>query len=263
MKRFLIIFLALPLGATTAFSYLGQIVGSFSARDSGCSGLAISDKYLFHLEIPRPYEVNRCHPITGSVVGSFRLPDKTNYYSGLAYSSDGYLWVADPGHSIVYHVDPVTGSVYGFWRTSYKPYGLAPRCTGNGGSGTNALIVTDGATSFAFIHDKGTGSVIASFRIAHPSGHDCAYDWHNKVVWLGDDNYPYVVYGYRLNGSVHASFAIRNPGMWGAGGLTYKGGYLWMACTQYAGPDIIYRIHCPWGIGVEPASVGKVKALFR
>lgn len=264
MRRFSIVLLALALGATAAFPYLGQVVGSFKAPILGCGGLAISKEYLYVLQCPWPHYLHRCHPITGSVFSSYRLPDTVDYYWGLAYGPGGYLWVAEPQRHNVYLFNATYGFRYGSWSTGdHGAAGLTPRCTGDGGAGTDAIIVTDWYPSLAFVHKKITGSVITSFPIAYPSENDCAYDWRNRVVWLGDEDSPYVVYGYRPDGSILASFDIPSPpGYWGAGGLAYRGEYLWLSCSTEK-IDTIYRIHCPARIGVEPASVGKVKALFR
>ncbi len=262
MNRFSIVLLGVALGATSAFSYLGQVVGSFTGPAWVCGGLAISRNHIYVLESNWPHDVYRCNPTTGSVVSSFRLPDITDNYWGLAYGSEGYLWAADPPNRCVYRVDAVSGSRYGSWSTGgHGCTGLAPRCTGDGGLGTTRIFVTD---FFVFVHHKVTGSLIRSFPVTYPSQNDCAYDWRNNALWLGQDITPFTVYAYRPSGYVLASFALAKPGYWGAGGLTYSGEYLWVACSyRGGGKDPVYRIHCPARIGVAPASVGKVKALFR
>lgn len=261
MKKFLLVLLALALGATSAFSYLGQVVGSFESPDTGIVGLAISSDCLYALRGYIPFNrVYRLNPLTGSVKGTFRLPGTTDYFWGLAYSAGGYIWASDLENRYVYRVNATSGSVYGRWRTSYHPCGLAPRCTGDGGEGTYRIIGLDSSANRVLIHGL-TGSVYASFETAYPSSNDIAYDWRNDVVWVVNDEDPYQVYGYKRNGSILASFANPDPAL-NYYALAYRGGYLWISCDTYRA-EHIFRVHCPGGIGVAPASLGKVKALFR
>lgn len=260
MKGLLIGLVGLALITPTAFAYLGQVVGSFVGPHYGSAGLAISRDYLYVMRsYCTPNYVFRCNPLTGSILGTFHLY-ATDYFYGLAYSSDGYVWAGDVEHDRVYRIDAKSGRVNSSWSCPW-PSGLAPRCTGDGGLGTTHILST-APGGRVFVHNMTTGSVTASFSVAHPSEHDCAYDWRNDVLWLPENDSPYFVYGYRFGGSILASFANPNPQRWELYGLTYKGEYLWFSCPQYPS-CYIYRIHCPAGIGVAPASVGKVKALFR
>jgi hypothetical protein len=73
---------------------------------------------------------------------------------------------------------------------------------------------------------------------------------------LGDS--PNVIYGYTNAASVAGSFiAPANQPR----GLAYSASYLYVGC---ASNGYIYKVHCPEGfVGVEPASLGDVRALFR
>ncbi|MGD8719248.1 MAG: hypothetical protein PVH29_10555 [Candidatus Zixiibacteriota bacterium] len=260
-RIFVTVFLTV-FSATAAFPYLGEVVGSFDSPDAGITGLAISSEHLFALRAYIPdTPVYRCNPITGSVVGSFGLPWRTDYLMGLAYSGDGYLWTSDVENRYVCKIDVDSGNFCGSWSTHYMAYGLAPRCTGDGGVGTSRILGTDEYDT-VFVHEKAGGSISASFSIAHPNYSDCAYDWRNEVIWQVSGDSPYHICGYRLNGAILASFPNPNPYRFGTYSLAYRGEYLWFYAGVYPDYDI-YRIHCPARLSVEPASLGKVKALYR
>jgi hypothetical protein len=240
-----------------AAAYLGQIVSSFRAPDYP-DGLARSDGYLFVLSGdagPSGYGViYRCHPATGSVYGSFLLP--TRYaHGGLYYSSDAALWFGEWHFDYVFKVDADTGSILHSWYAGHNPMGMTAFNTGDGGVGTTNLITTDGLASYLWYHNPTTGSVVGTLAIQEPTDADLAYDWRNQWIWASD--LPQWVYGYRTNGQRVREFWMP---VWRTKGLAYYGEYLWVGCTDN---ETIYQVHCPVFTGVAPASLGRVKALYR
>jgi hypothetical protein len=255
MKRIVVTALAIATCAA-AWGYLGQVVGSFrSPAGTQTRGLARSNTYLFIADAGNRGLVYRVIPNTGSVRNFYQLA----WYgvnSGLAYSTSATLWVGCPANDFVYRCHAPTGSVYGSWDARHDAHGCAPLCTGDGGTGTTYLFTSDTSPPDIFTHRLTNGSVVRSVRVPYPTDYDCAYDWRNKVVWLGDS--PNVVYGYNLSGSVLGSF--RSPAYYPRG-LAYYGQYLFIACN---GNGYIYRVHCPYNfVAVAPASLGEVKALLR
>jgi hypothetical protein len=255
MKR--TVFIAL-LAATCAASwaYLGQVVGSFrSPAGTQTRGLAISGSYLFVVDGTSPGLVYRVLPNNGSVRNWYQLGWSGNN-SGLAVSASAVLWVGCPSDNRVYRCYAPSGSIYYSWSAGHDPYGCAPLATGDGGAGTSYLYTTDSSPSAIFTHQLGTGSIVRSVTVANSSNYDCAYDWRNRVLWLGDS--PNIIYGYSFSGAVVGSF--RSPAD-APLGLTYYASYLYVGC---ASNGYIYRVHCPLDfVGAAPTSLGKVKTLFR
>jgi hypothetical protein len=245
---------ATAVWAAVAAANLGSVVSSFSAPTASVRGLARSDTRLFLMTFGTPTVIYRVAPVTGSVYGSW-TPSFGNNCRGLAFSEGGHLWVGNYGNDYVYDCAATTGSVYGSWSAGHNPYGLAPYCTADGGVGTTAIFSSDANPSNCWRHNMTTGSILSSFEIVNDSFFDIAWDHRNRLVWMGD--LPNVVYGYATGGAVRASFTV--PATYPYG-FAYYGQYLWVAC---AGNGYVYRVHCPGTVGVGPASLGKVKALFR
>lgn len=255
MKRVVVMALATAT-CVAAWGYLGQVVGSFrSPAATQTRGLARSKMYLFVADAGNRGLVYRLIPNTGSVQNFYQL----GWYgsnAGLAYSHSAVLWVGCPANNTVYRCHAPSGSLYSSWNAHHDPFGCAPLCTGDGGTGTTYLFTSDSGPPDIFTHRLTNGSVVRSVRVPNPTDYDCAYDWRNKVLWQGDS--PNVVYGYTLSGTVLGSF--RSPAYYPRG-LAYYGQYLYVACT---GNGYIYRVHCPYDfVALAPASLGKVKVLLR
>jgi len=241
--------------AATAQAYLGQVLGSFrSPAGSNTRGLARSGTYLYVMNGNERATVYRLRPITGSIYDWYLL-SWTGANSGLAFSTPSYLWVGRLDTFRVYRLAEDTGSIYASWSAGHDPYGLAPWCTGDGGTGTSYLFSTDDAPSRLYVHQLSNGSVVSSAPLVNTSRCDCAYDWRNNLIWRGRAG---SIYGVTPSGAVAASFPspAGNPR-----GLTYNNSYLWIACNANG---FVYRVHCPRNFSaVAPSSLGKVRALFR
>lgn len=98
-----------------------------------------------------------------------------------------------------------------------------------------------------------TGSIARSYTVPALM-YDIAYDWRKQLIWGGLN--LVTCFGCTTTGSLVASF---NKPLGNIYGITYYGEYLWLAGTS----GYIYRQHCPGNLTVAPASLGKVKALFR
>jgi hypothetical protein len=253
-KRFLGI-AAVVLIAVVAHAYLGQVVSSFrSPAGSNTRGLGRGGPYLYVMNGNTRATVYRTRPVTGSIIDWFMVP-WAGENSGLAFSAPSYLWVGRVDNDRVYRVQENTGSVYFSWNAGHDPYGLAPWCTGDGGTGTSYLFSTDDAPSRLYTHQLSNGSIVNSNSLLYNTRCDCAYDWRNNLVWIGQGG---SIYAVAPSGAPVASFS--SP----AGsprGLTYTNSYLWIACNSNG---FIYRVHCPKNFtAVTPASLGKVRAIFR
>lgn len=255
MKKRLSIALAVVLlTAAAADAYLGQIQTSFrSPAAANTRGLARAAGYLYVVDGTDRGIVYRMNPDTGEVYDWYVVQWDGNN-SGLAFSTPSYLWVGCISNDTVYRTRAFTGSIYSSWGAGHDPFGIAPRSTGDSGKGTTHIFTTDNLPDYLFTH-RLNGNVLNSFPLGTRSRYDCAFDWRNNLVWRGGGDY---IYAHTPTGSIAASF--ESP----AGsprGLAYNNYRLWIACT---GNSYIYRVHCPRDFfAVEPASVGRVKALFR
>jgi hypothetical protein len=269
MKKLL--FAGLVLTAAAAFGALGDVVASFEMGGQGyCYGLTRSSEYLYVVRTYNNQEyIYRLNPSTGSVAGSYPSPNNLGF-RGLAYVSDNHLFgtrtvgSTPPWNTAIYNLNAATGSLYTSFTTNAGAYlnyaGLAPRCTGDGGSGTDALFISPDAETQKPISIYSTaGSFIAVFLPARTLENDIAYDWRNGYIWGGGINTEYVVYGITTTGSVAASFDSPMT-VWNRGPFAYYGPYLWIARTS----GTVYKIHCPsLQPAVSPSSLGRVKAIYR
>ncbi|MEE9456453.1 MAG: hypothetical protein V3W11_04810 [bacterium] len=254
MKRFAITLVVALLTASAADAYLGQIEASFrSPAGANTRGLARAAGYLYVVDGNERGVIYRMNPDTGKVYDWYVVRwDGAN--SGLAFSTPSYLWVGCVSNNSVYRARAFTGSVYSSWDAGHDPFGIAPRSSGDGGKGTTHIFTTDNMPDFMFTHWL-NGNVVNSFPLGTRSRYDCAYDWRNNLLWRGSGDY---IYAHTPTGSIAASF----PSPAGSPrGLAYNNRRLWIGCIDNS---YIYRVHCPKNFfPVEPASVGRVKALFR
>ncbi len=249
------------LFAAAADAYLGQVVASFPTLSfSQNRGVARSASVLFLVTIQNPGIIYRYNPTSGALLSWYYLPFTGNN-AGLAFSPPNYLWVGNMTQSRVYCVNADSGSIYSSWPAGHNPTGLDPLCTGDGGTGTTYMLSTDQTTtaSALYTHNLTTGSIVGSSPISALSDYDFGYDWRNGVIWLGNMSSPNIT-AYSPSGFVMGSFPA--PAGYSCG-IAYANSYLYIGSSL--GDGYIYVVHCPQGglSRVAPASLGKVKALFR
>jgi len=255
MIKALVTILGLGLAATPVIARLGDVVASFPSPTTNTPwGLARSNDYLYVLVYSSPNRVYLLRPANGSIFSSWTTP-RADGNRGLAYSWGGHVWIGCYQNDTVYDCDYTTGSVRASWSAGHDPYGLAPRQTGDGGYGTTALYVRDSSPSYVWLQRLTNGSVLSSFRIAHSSAYDFAFDHRNQALW---GPYGTNIYGYSpISGLPVTSF--QRPANATVYGLAYHGSFLWVACSN----RYVYVVDCPMVFpAVQPASLGRVKALF-
>ncbi|HUV87192.1 MAG TPA: hypothetical protein VMX79_08770 [bacterium] len=223
----------------------------------------------------------------GSVVASFRSPHASGVPRGMAYSTH---------HTRLYHVSNTTNTIYAtntdgsvvksfpcpadtrdveggqhyFWTCTYSATGVIYRINTTGSveasfpAPANATGITRDATHLwvsssttNYVYRMTTvGSVVASF--AAPADDTAGLDWDGRYLWLADaaaaDS---TVYRLTTTGSV--VWQCKAPAG-RAYGVAFDGTYVWYG--SMANPKYCFRMTIS-GVAVEPASLGKVKALFR
>lgn len=226
------------VGAFLTLADFGEVVSSFPKPAGPLGrGLAWDGAYLWFCG--EPSDLFLCTDTTGSVVGSFRLGVTYTYIEAL--TSDGeYLWYSWHmlGRPYYYHRVTKTGSaVFSFmasWPNDRGGLAWEPGQPGHlwGGS---AKYTTTGSVVSTFTPQIGLGELA----------------WYGHKLWTAVSNYAYNV---TTKGSVVASFKLPNEG---GGGVTFDGSYLWIVRDGW-----VYQFDIDV-VGVEPASMGKVKALYR
>lgn len=259
MKKALLL-AALMMAAAVAFGALGDIVASFQVG-SACAGLARSNGYLYSNYYSSPGTIYRVNADTGSIYGSFTGPSGGGNSRGLAYGWNSHLYVnkAYSAPYILYDINEASGSIYASYSTlpSYYSHGIAVRATGDGGSGTDALFISDYSADRMYVYST-TGSMTSSFAVTSTcTMYEIAYDWRNGLIW-GAMNSPVTLHGVNTAGSIVSSVTVSGPT--NSYGLTYHGQYLWAGTTG----GWIYKIHCPLNTNaIAPSSLGRVKAIYK
>ena len=255
MRKALLVAVATLCAAGVAFAALGDVAGSFAIPGTGSqAGMARANAVLFVTNYSAA-RIYRCNYNTGSVTGSFAAVGGTNT-RGLAYSWGGYLWQNKAYSSpyLIYRTNSSNGSVYNTYSLPTNvTHGSAPLATGDGGSGTTHIILSDYSARRIYYMTT-TGSIASSHSVSQPL-YEIAYDWRNKLIWGGMNSTT--VYGFTTTGSLAASFTKPTGNIYG---ITYHGQYLWVGGTS----GYIYRQHCPiLNVGVRPSSMGKIKAIYK
>jgi len=245
MAKYKILTLTL-LVATSAFGAFGDVISSFPlAPVLGASrGLTWDGVYLWSCDNLWVYRLTTA----GSIVSSFRVsPAGYAQLWGAAYDGS-YVWISEQTLSNPCAVSrfTTTGSRVGGF-TVYETSGFYDGLTWD-----NGFIWLDGKKYTTI------GSIVSSFGIGAPF-HDTAFVGH--YMWANGPDLTYV-YEWTTTGSLVASFAIPNGGQ--AAGKTFDGQYLWVVSSYVmaSAPPYAYQIDIAV-TGVDPASFGEIKALYR
>lgn len=243
--------------AAMAYAGMGDVLTSWpvpSLPYPRINGIAFEGEYIWLKDEYSPYEDKRVLKCTkpGSLVNriNFPYPAPSVYSYGLAF--DGlYLWtIYQEWHAPVpfdsHRKYTTTGSYAGGFGESILYY-WSVGITWDGG-----YLWTDGARTRRQLKYTTAGTLVATFPMTVGVYSDMAY--YKRQLWYYN---AYLVYGVTLNGSVVASFPA--PGG-SCAAVGFDGEYLWTADTNK--PQYIYKVDIEVVV-VAPASVGKIKALYR
>jgi len=248
----------LTLNAAVAYANLGDVVQSFPSPAGVPQALAISGTYLYVYTHTTTDLVYRVIPSNGSLAGSFPSPFGSTT-SALGYEYGGYIWIGcRGGAAAIARCAESSGSIY-------SSFGVNPNAQ-FGGLDCQGIPTQEGTLKAIISQDNWrprvwryttVGSLIGSF-VPESACRDPAWDYVNEIIWIPQEIISMHVFGYTTSGSLVASFAAPADRPYGT---AYLGGYLWLSTTSPSG--YIWKIHCPGGIAVAPASLGRIKTLFK
>ncbi len=223
----------------------------------------------------------------GSVVASFRSPHASGLPRGMAYASPherlyhvsntkDTIYATDTNGSVVKSFQcpgdtrDVEGVQHYFWTCTYSATGVIYRINTSGSieasflAPANAtgitrddthLWVSSSTTNYVY-RVTTTGSLVASF--AAPGSDTAGLDWDGQYLWLADAaTTDSTIYRLTTTGSVLWQFKAPAGRAYG---VAFDGIYVWY--SSMANPKYCYQVTIS-GNAVEPASFGKLRALFR
>jgi hypothetical protein len=227
---------------------LGDVVSSFPSplTTTASSGLAWDGAYLWSCQPPRTDFY--CISTTGTIVTSFKIGASYGEYDGATYDGE-YLWYVDHlSFKAAHYIQCTTSGSFVRWFI-LGDYGFAGLASEKGYLWTGMSFRPVGILG---VKITSTGSRVSSFKAPFELD-DLAWDGHH--LWsCGPGHYMYQI---STKGSIKASFPV--PGLMGGRATTFDGEYLWVE-----NPEVgwFYQIDIEV-VGVEPASLGRVKALFE
>jgi hypothetical protein len=215
------------------------------------NGVAYRSSRLYVATNWSPLTVWQVRPNTGSVYASHPSPATSSMgcTAGLAGETVSY-WVSDARNDVIYQVGYLSGSVVNsFASPGTHPMGLAFR-------NATTMYHTDFDAEMLYVIHPVTGSVASSYPLDFGPC-DLDFDAHG-YLWIAD-GFNRVVRQCDLTGSTLASFSVESYGF--ASGLAYYGQQLWVGINAPIHSILKFEVDPTYA--VEPASIGKVKALYR
>jgi hypothetical protein len=225
------------LCAGTAFAGTASIVGSFRVPGKPGNVLCIDyyDGYIYHAECLKAiYKTTT----SGVVIGTIRTPA---IGTGIDRTENEF-WTCGPIVGIINRLT-TTGSLSYSWSTQIDWFWDITF------DGEYLWLPGFRERIYGFTT---RGSLIASFR--YPSRNPICIYWASPYLWLGD-NGPTIFQG-TMNGSIVETFKTSHK-PWG---ITSDGNYFWYN-GGYTG--YVYKVILRSTNAIGPASLGKVKALYR
>jgi hypothetical protein len=254
----------LVAGSAWGTSYLGSIVGSFNATATVGSfryyplGLAFDGTYIWtgHSKYIAEWATTgsreNMHYLNDGITYDTAYDRNNNTLYGINRLSSTYRVVA---------VDPSSGSITSSFVVP------APFTVPQGLTFANGYLYIADMYQSRILKTTTTGSVVESFNPGVFAIKGLAWDGDTTggpFLFACEMNAAHTIHQINPStGSVLSSFA--GPAFTGnVVGLAWDGTYLW-ACQNYAGQDMYafqFIAHEP-NTGLAPASIGKIKALYR
>lgn len=246
MKTKMFFTIVAVLAASTVLAGTLSVVSSFVSQKTWRKGLEYAGGYLYTTS---NYSDNTIHvyTTTGSLVRTIPTPTSAMGVE-VSHAPSGYLWLNTFSPYNGYRMVLSSGSVV----TSF-----AGPASGYGISSDGTYLFWSTVTSDMLYTLTTTGSVVRSFT--QPGGFPGGVDYVAPgYLWLCNWSGSPFIYYCTTMGSVIDSFST--PLVARPSGVTWDGNYVWY--HDYNSPNLCVRARVNF-TNVAPASVGKVKALFR
>jgi hypothetical protein len=252
MKKALITTVALLGAAGAAFGW-GKLVSSFRCPAGHINPVGVScyGSNRVWISTADPDRIFECTP-SGSVVRSFA--GRTDGTGGLAVgnmSGTVFFWEVSDGTDRIYRRRATSGSTVRSWSTPRNlPVGAGFRQAGS----AYYIYHTDWSGRL-YRMSAAYGQLQTSYSLSYHPG-DCAYG--AGYLWITDPD-GYAVWKCREDG---VKYDVFSTVVWGRPyGIGYSAGYVWVGIGNPV--NRILRFTATSGTDVAPASLGKVKAVFR
>ncbi len=266
MRKSIILIWCYTLAAGAAVADMGSLISSF--RNYGNSthyGMAADVNYLYsyHYDAATNYPINILRRTDGSFVRSIPVPFpylQNQYVRGLSFEGGGSLRVNNYNNMYVARLRASDGSFISSWGwTGSTRYGLC--INGDKRNYGTADRIYQSYLSGIWWVSTTNGSLISSFQAPFTNyATDLAWDYTHGLIWYAN-YYTMWVFGTTPNGSIIESWAIPATVSYPYG-IAYFGGRLYVSTSGGTPDEYIWVYECT-STDVEPASVGKVKALFQ
>jgi hypothetical protein len=242
---------ALAIAAGVGATEIGEVVASFPAPAAEPTDLAYGGGYLYCYCATPPYLIWKINPANGQVVASYGFPFMGAATAGLAYDGS-FFWVGNRDTDYLYRFK-LDGTVLSSFKTTWDfGYGL-----GWAGLHLWGTEQRNGRASNYFYKMRVDGFVLQSF-VYYYAPYDVT--WDGGYLWACDYNTVSAesrVVALTVAGPIKE--IVPAPAA-SARGIVYDGAYLWVSTLADGGR--LWKINGA-GVGLTPASLGRVKALYR
>jgi hypothetical protein len=231
----------LVLVAAAAWGAFGDVISSFAGPGATPLALAWDGQYLW-CTTQTPDCTFRLNPANGSVISS--------YVTGFGYSARGLTWANSSiydGNDTPNYINRrnTSGSIMSSFGTTAFYGGLAY-------DGTNLWATS--TSPHTFWEYTTAGSLVDSFSVTfYPFDPGC----DGTYLYCGTYQPAHSIYKLTTTGSIVTSAAAPSDFPWGC---CYDGTNLWISTTS--GTNAIWKLDAG-NTGIAPASLGKVKAVYR
>ena len=268
MRKSVLIILALALLAGSASAKVGDLVASFPnvGRPGTHYGLAADATYLYssYYYSTWNYPVMRMKRANGAYVSSYPLPGTPNpqYQRSISYDGANCIYGNNYSSRYVTRFRASNGSLLSTWTwPSGSRYAI---CVDHKGTSAGTYIYQSYYNGNFWKYTL-KGSLVSSWSMPTATdNYDQAWDYKNKLIWCVNRSTDWI-YAIRP-GSPKIVESFRHP-KWASisstYGIAYWPDYLYVSNSSGSPDEYIWVFDCPGTVGVAPASVGKVKALFK
>jgi sugar lactone lactonase YvrE len=257
-KLSFVMFATLLIGGSVAEGGWGSFVSKFRSPGKYANGVTYRPGQVYIACFAGP--VLWKTTTTGSVINYYPIKGAVRP-KGVTWGTVAgttYYWIADDIKDYIYRCIDNSSTVHGsFPAPGVDAYGVAF-------VNASHMFYTDRREEMLYRLNPMNGSIYSSYALKFPPN-GLAYD-PDGYLWINYANYPTttVVNKCTLKGSVIASFSTMKQGSPAGCAYDAEGSYVWV--SVYKRSTEIWSV-ARYDVGgepaVEPASIGRLKALYR